>query len=123
MVRNLGEFPNFVVFNSRIESFGNSSVFTFSLLLFALYIFLCLLFECDQLGVSNIFMTVFSDEHKRLPTSPSLGMGGCVLRASITRGPHECYMMRSSTSGTTGMFQYTILMCPWLIAWSSVRSA
>jgi hypothetical protein len=35
MVRNLGEFPNFLVFNSKKESFGNSSVFTLSLLLFA----------------------------------------------------------------------------------------
>jgi hypothetical protein len=67
MVRELGEMPNCVVFNSRTESFGNSSIFTFSLLLFALYRFLCLLFECDQLGVSNIFMAVFSDEHERLP--------------------------------------------------------
>jgi hypothetical protein len=60
----MGEFPNFVVFNSRTESFGNSSVFTFSLLQFALYRFLYLLFECGQLGVSNVFMVVFSDEHE-----------------------------------------------------------
>jgi hypothetical protein len=62
MVRKLGEFSNFVVFNSGTESFGNSSVFAFSLLLFALYRFLCLLFECDQHGVSNVFMAVFSHE-------------------------------------------------------------
>jgi hypothetical protein len=36
MVRKLGELPMFFVFNSRTESFGNSSVSTFSLLLFAL---------------------------------------------------------------------------------------
>jgi hypothetical protein len=64
MVRNLGELPNFVVFNSGTESFGNSSILTFSLLLFALYRFLCLLFECDQLGVSNVFLSVFSDKHE-----------------------------------------------------------
>jgi hypothetical protein len=64
MVRKLVEFPNFVVFNSGTESFGNSSIFTFALLLFALYRLLCLLFECDQLGVSNVLMVVFSDEHK-----------------------------------------------------------
>jgi hypothetical protein len=67
MVRKLGELPNFVVSNSRTESFENSSVFIFSLLLFALYRFLYLLFECDQLGVSNVFMDVFLDEHERLP--------------------------------------------------------
>jgi hypothetical protein len=67
MVRNLGELPIFVVFNSGTESFGNNSVFTLSLLLFALYRILCLLFECDQLGVSNAFMAVFSNEHEGLP--------------------------------------------------------
>jgi hypothetical protein len=35
MVRKLVELPNFLVFNSRTEFFGNSSVFTFYLLLFA----------------------------------------------------------------------------------------
>jgi hypothetical protein len=63
----VGELPNFVVFNSEIESFGNSYIFTFSLLLFALYRILYLLFECDQLGVSNVFMAAFLDEHERLP--------------------------------------------------------
>jgi hypothetical protein len=49
MVRKLGELPMFLVFKSRIESFGNSSVFTFYLLLFAfiqisIFVFLsCLL--------------------------------------------------------------------------------
>jgi hypothetical protein len=64
MVRKLGELPNFVVFNSGTKSFGNSSIFAFSLLLFALYRFPYLLFECDQLGVSNVFMIVFLDEHE-----------------------------------------------------------
>jgi hypothetical protein len=64
MVRKLGELPNFVVFNSRTESFRNYFVFAFFLLLFTLYRFLCVLFECDQLGVSNIFMAVFLDEHE-----------------------------------------------------------
>jgi hypothetical protein len=35
MVRNLGVLPKFLVFNSGIKSFENSSVFTFYLLLFA----------------------------------------------------------------------------------------
>jgi hypothetical protein len=37
MVRNLGELPNFMVFNSGTGSFGNSSIFAFSLLLFSLF--------------------------------------------------------------------------------------
>jgi hypothetical protein len=53
-----------VVFNSGIESFENNSIFAFSLLLFALYRIMCLLFECDQLVVSNVFMAVFSYEHE-----------------------------------------------------------
>jgi hypothetical protein len=64
MVRKLGELSNFVVFNSRTESFVNSSIFAFCLLLFTLYRFMCLLFECDQLGVSKVFMVVFVDEHE-----------------------------------------------------------
>jgi hypothetical protein len=35
MVRKLGEFPNFLVFNSRTKSFENNSVFAFYILLFA----------------------------------------------------------------------------------------
>jgi hypothetical protein len=31
MVRKLGELPNFVVFNYKIESFENSSIFCFFL--------------------------------------------------------------------------------------------
>jgi hypothetical protein len=53
-----------MVFNSGTESFENNSVFAFSLLLFALYRIMCLLFEYDQLGVSNVFMAMFSDGHE-----------------------------------------------------------
>jgi hypothetical protein len=35
MVRKLLEFPNFLVFNSVTNYFGNSSIFAFYLLLFA----------------------------------------------------------------------------------------
>jgi hypothetical protein len=45
MVRKLGGLPNFLVFNSGTESFGNSSVFTFYLLLFALYRFFVFTFQ------------------------------------------------------------------------------
>jgi hypothetical protein len=84
MVRKLGELPNFVVFNSRTESFENNFIFVFSLLLFALYRFMCLLFECDQLGVSNVFIAVFSDEHERLPYDrTTLEMRGLSSRIQI----------------------------------------
>jgi hypothetical protein len=59
MIRKLCELANLVVFNSRTESFGNSFIFAFFLLLLALYRFLYLLSEGDQLGVSNVFMAVF----------------------------------------------------------------
>jgi hypothetical protein len=45
MVRKLVELTKFLVFNSRTNSFGNSFVFTFYLLLFALYRFMYSLFE------------------------------------------------------------------------------
>jgi hypothetical protein len=37
MVRKMEELPKFLVFNSGTESFGNSSIFVFSLLLFILF--------------------------------------------------------------------------------------
>jgi hypothetical protein len=51
MVRKLVELPKFLVFNSRINTFGNSSIFAFYLLLFALYRFLYLLFELLIMGL------------------------------------------------------------------------
>jgi hypothetical protein len=45
MVRKLVEVSKFLMFNSKTHSFGNSSVFAFYLLLFALYRFLYSLFE------------------------------------------------------------------------------
>jgi hypothetical protein len=45
MVRKLVELPKFLVFNYGTNSFGNSSIFIFYLLLFTLYRFLYLLFE------------------------------------------------------------------------------
>jgi hypothetical protein len=67
MDRNLGEFPKFLVFNSRTESIGNSFIFTFSLPLFALYRFQYLLFRGDHFEVSNDLVVVFLDEPGCLP--------------------------------------------------------
>jgi hypothetical protein len=62
MVRKLVELPKFLVFNSGINSFSNSSIFAFYLLLFTLHrflysllgflvmglvTFLCLRFRCS----------------------------------------------------------------------------
>jgi hypothetical protein len=51
MIRKLVEFPTFLVVNSGTNSFGNSSIFAFYLLLFTLYIFLYLLFELLIMGL------------------------------------------------------------------------
>jgi hypothetical protein len=51
MVRKLVEFSKFLMFNSGTNSSGNSSVFAFYLLLFALYRFLYLLFELLIVGL------------------------------------------------------------------------
>jgi hypothetical protein len=67
MVRKLAELPKFLGFNSGINSFGNSSVFAFYLLLFALYIFLYLLFELLIMGLVTFFMFVFQMELNDYP--------------------------------------------------------
>jgi hypothetical protein len=67
MDRKLGEVPNFLVFNSGTKSFGNSSVFAFFLLVFALYSFCISFLELIMLRISDVFMVVFSDKHGRLP--------------------------------------------------------
>jgi hypothetical protein len=51
MVRKLVELPKFLVINSETNSFGNSSVFAFYLLLFGLYRFLYLLFKLLIMGL------------------------------------------------------------------------
>jgi hypothetical protein len=63
MIRNLGELPKFLVFNSGPEFFGNSSIFAFLLLLFALYSFCTSFLELFLLRISDVFVGVFSDEH------------------------------------------------------------
>jgi hypothetical protein len=54
VTRKLEELPNFLVFNSGTESIGNSSIFTFSLLLFTLYRFMYLPFQVVYVGVSDV---------------------------------------------------------------------
>jgi hypothetical protein len=51
MVRKLVELPKFLLFNSGTNSFGNSSIFAFYLLLFVLYRFLYILFELLIMGL------------------------------------------------------------------------
>jgi hypothetical protein len=55
-----------LVFNSGTNSLGNSSVFAFNLMLFALYRFLYLLLSFGY-GVSDIFMFVFHMELNDYP--------------------------------------------------------
>jgi hypothetical protein len=66
VVRKLVELLKFLVFNSGTNPFGNSSIFTFYLLLFALYRFLYLLLSFGY-GVSDIFMSVFQIELNDYP--------------------------------------------------------
>jgi hypothetical protein len=66
MVRKLIELPMFFVFNSGRNSFGNSSVLAFYLLLFALYRFLYLLLSFGY-GVSDISMSAFQMELNDCP--------------------------------------------------------
>jgi hypothetical protein len=66
MVKKLVELPKFAVFNSGTNSFGNNSVFTFYLLLIALYRFLYLLLSFGY-GVSDIFMSVLQMELNDYP--------------------------------------------------------
>jgi hypothetical protein len=58
MARNLVELPKFLVFNSGTNSFGNSLVFGFYLLLFALYGFLYLLFELLIMGLVTFYVCI-----------------------------------------------------------------
>jgi hypothetical protein len=66
MVRKLVEMPKFLVFNYRTNSFGNSSILAFYLLLFALYRFLYLLSSFGY-EVSDIFMSAFQMELNDYP--------------------------------------------------------
>jgi hypothetical protein len=59
MVKKLVELPMFLVFNSGTNTFGNSSVFAFYLLLFALYRFLYLLFELLIMGLMTFLCLRF----------------------------------------------------------------
>jgi hypothetical protein len=51
MVRKLAELPMILVFNSRTNSSGNSSIFALYLLLLDLYTFLYLLLELLIMGL------------------------------------------------------------------------
>jgi hypothetical protein len=76
MVQKLGELSNFLVFSSRIESFGNSSVLLFLTTVCLIPVSVFVVFQSDAIWVSNAFMDVFSDEQE--PPPRHLRMGGCV---------------------------------------------
>jgi hypothetical protein len=122
MVRKLGEVPKFFVFRSRTKSLGNSSIFTFYLLLFAfiqISVFAC---WAICMGLVTFLCLRFRWSWTITPTSTSSRMVDCVPMASTTRGFWECYMTHSSILGTTGMLWSTIADCPWLTACTGVRS-
>jgi hypothetical protein len=112
MVRKLVELSKFLLFNSGTNSFGNNSVFTFYLLLFALYRFLYLLFELLIMGLVKFFMSAFQMELNDYPTLTSPRAGHCVPQASIARDSPECYTTHSSIFATTGTLRSTVADCP-----------
>jgi hypothetical protein len=60
MVRKLGEFLKFLVFNSRTNSLGNRSIFAFYLLLFAfiqIYVFSCRAIDMGLVTFSNVYLS------------------------------------------------------------------
>jgi hypothetical protein len=99
MVRKLVELPKFLVFNSGTNSFGNSSIFTFYLLWFALYRFLYLLFI---MGFVAFLCLRFRWSWMITPTSTSPRTGHYVPWASLARGSRECYITHSSVLATMG---------------------
>jgi hypothetical protein len=66
MVRNLVELPKFLVINRGTNFFGNSSIFAFYLLPFALYRVLYLLLSFGY-GVSDICVYAFQMELNDYP--------------------------------------------------------
>jgi hypothetical protein len=113
----------FLAFNSGIESIGNSSIFTFSIPLFALYGFQYLLFEGNHFGVSNVLLAMFPDEHGRLPHFFLAEAGGLCSMGQHYLGSYECYSMHSFISATTGTSLSTATACRWPMAWTCVRLA
>jgi hypothetical protein len=60
MIRKLGELPNFLVFSSRTEYFGEQFHFCFFLTVVCLIpVYVFVVFRSDAIGVSNAFMVVF----------------------------------------------------------------
>jgi hypothetical protein len=83
MVRNLGELPKFLVFNSRTNSVGIRSIFAFYLLLFALIqisVFSC---RAIDMGLVTFCYVCISDGAKQLHPPR---MVGYVQWASTIRG-------------------------------------
>jgi hypothetical protein len=67
MVRNLGEFPKFLVFNSRTNSLGNRSVFTFYLLLFTFIQISVSSCRAIDMGLVTFYYVSLSDGAEQLP--------------------------------------------------------
>jgi hypothetical protein len=66
MVRKMVELPKFLMFNSGTNSIRNNSIFTFYLLIFALYRFLYPLLSFGY-GVSDMFISAFQMELNDYP--------------------------------------------------------
>jgi hypothetical protein len=123
MVRKLGELPKFLVFHCGIQSFGNSSIFYFYLLLFAFIQISVFAFEAFDRGLATLLCLCFRWSPMIILTFTSSRIGDCVLWACIARGCRECCTMHSSALVTMGMLQSTVVDCPGFTTWTGVRLA
>jgi hypothetical protein len=123
MVRKMGEFPKFLVFNSRTKSFGNRSVFAFYLLLFTFIQNSVFALGAFDRGLVTLLCLRFRWSQMITLTFTSLRMGDCVLQAYIARGSQECCTTHSSALVTMGTLRSTVVDCPGFMTWTGVRLA
>jgi hypothetical protein len=95
MVRKLGELPKFLVVNSWTESFGNSSVFAFYLLQFALI------------------------QNYSLLSEIAMGNGCYLFVNAIVTLLHCIYLMKSLHHNLSDLCKYLMMQIP---LWQMVRT-
>jgi hypothetical protein len=123
MVRKQEGLPKLLVLNSRTKSFGNSSIFSFYLLLFAFIQISIFAFWAIDMGLVTLLCLRFRWSWTITLTFTSLRMGDCVPRACIARDSRECCTTHSSVLATMGMLRATFADCPGFMTWTDARLA